>query len=94
MGAEFIIKENILEQNFPPIINVSACVKGKWKAISPPPNFEEIKRGGNNFFMVIKEFLTFNNIYFLEVNWYYCYISRVIAWVYNNNKFIYVYIFS
>ena len=42
---------------------------------------------------MVKEPLTLNNIYPLEVNWCYYYISRVIAWVYNNNKFIYVYIF-
>ena len=44
------------------------CAKGKWKAISSPPNFEEIRKGGNNPFIIIKEPPTFKGIYLLEVN--------------------------
>ena len=69
------------------------CIKGKYKAISPSPNFEEMRRDNNNLFIVVEEPLTLNNIYPLEVNWYYYYINRVIAWVYNNNKPVYIYTF-
>ena len=50
-----------------PVIGVSARAKGKWKVISPFPNSEEIKDGGSPF-IVVKEFLTLNNIYLLKVS--------------------------
>ena len=85
-GAKFIIEESLLEQNPPPIIGVSARAKGKQKAISPPPSSEKMRRGGNSLFIMVKKFLTLNNIYPLEMNWCYRCISRVIAWVYNNDE--------
>ena len=51
------------------------CVKNKWKAIFPPTNFKKIKKGGDSFLIMVEEPLTFNNIYFLEVNWCYSYFS-------------------
>ena len=67
-GVKFIIKESQLEQNFLFIINISICAKGKWKAIFPFPSFKEMRKGGNNLFIIIKEPPTLKDIYFLEVN--------------------------
>ena len=92
-GAEFIIKKSKLKQSFLFIINISACVKGKWKAISPPPNFKEMRKGGGNLFIIVKKPPTLKNIYFLEVSWCYYYINQVITWVYNNDEPVYIYIF-
>ena len=91
-GAEFIIEESLSEQNPLPIIGVSAHAKGKRKVISPPPSFEEMRRGGGSLFMVVEEFPTLNNVCPLEVNWCYHCISWVITWVYDNNEPVYIYI--